>query len=286
MRIWGRQTPIQTGNGRLAQRESASFTPRRSLVRSQYRPPSSAAGSDTRDRPVWFSYNTEVQQRVSCPATGPACGGPLGWRPTGPRYRSRAAGLHVDQQRSVTAALAQRKLIHAQHPGRRADRRDGHHPDQADQRHPAHPAAKRPDNRAPARPPSASATACSTAVAAGGRRAYLLVSPLTCSAKVAFGQSGDRQRNRRNSKQLTTSQPPAAVSSSRRSYRPQTRSDTIPQPGQASDPATALAAIWTVSPARDTSSTCTPAKCGNSDLRTPRSHRAHAHRSPVSLMGS
>ena len=33
------------GSGRLAQRESASFTPRRSLVRSQYRPLSSAASS-------------------------------------------------------------------------------------------------------------------------------------------------------------------------------------------------------------------------------------------------
>jgi hypothetical protein len=31
--------PIPSGGGRLAQRESASFTPRRSLVRSQYRPP-------------------------------------------------------------------------------------------------------------------------------------------------------------------------------------------------------------------------------------------------------
>src|SRR6266571_1267713 len=31
------------GGGRLAQRESASFTPRRSLVRSQYRPPSVAS---------------------------------------------------------------------------------------------------------------------------------------------------------------------------------------------------------------------------------------------------
>src|SRR5580693_449802 len=29
----------RTSDGRLAQRESASFTPRRSLVRSQYRPP-------------------------------------------------------------------------------------------------------------------------------------------------------------------------------------------------------------------------------------------------------
>ena len=36
----GRATvPIPSGGGRLAQRESASFTPRRSLVRSQYRPP-------------------------------------------------------------------------------------------------------------------------------------------------------------------------------------------------------------------------------------------------------
>ena len=37
---------VVSGGGRLAQRESASFTPRRSLVRSQYRPPSSAAGSE------------------------------------------------------------------------------------------------------------------------------------------------------------------------------------------------------------------------------------------------
>ena len=51
--LWGRRgrpagcatVPIPSGGGRLAQRESASFTPRRSLVRSQYRPPSSAAGS-------------------------------------------------------------------------------------------------------------------------------------------------------------------------------------------------------------------------------------------------
>jgi hypothetical protein len=32
-------TALKPGGGRLAQRESASFTPRRSLVRSQYRPP-------------------------------------------------------------------------------------------------------------------------------------------------------------------------------------------------------------------------------------------------------
>ena len=37
---------LRIGGGRLAQRESASFTPRRSLVRSQYRPPSSPASCD------------------------------------------------------------------------------------------------------------------------------------------------------------------------------------------------------------------------------------------------
>jgi hypothetical protein len=79
------------------------------------------------------------------------------------------------------------------------------------------PAANRPDSRAPARPPSASATASSTAVTAGVRRACLLVSPLTCSANVTFARSGDRQRNRRTARQITTSQPPVAVSSNRRS---------------------------------------------------------------------
>jgi hypothetical protein len=36
------------GDGRLAQRESASFTPRRSLVRSQYRPPGTRPGGGPR----------------------------------------------------------------------------------------------------------------------------------------------------------------------------------------------------------------------------------------------
>jgi hypothetical protein len=35
----GRAAGLARMHGRLAQRESASFTPRRSLVRSQYRPP-------------------------------------------------------------------------------------------------------------------------------------------------------------------------------------------------------------------------------------------------------
>jgi hypothetical protein len=78
------------------------------------------------------------------------------------------------------------------------------------------PAANRPASRAPARPPSASATACSTAVTAGVRRACLLVSPLICSANVTLAHSGDRQINRRTARQITTSQPPIAVSSNRR----------------------------------------------------------------------
>src|SRR6185437_2059984 len=58
------------------------------------------------------------------------------------------------------------------------------------------PAANRPVSRAPARPPSASATASSSAVTAGVRRACLLVSPLTCSANITLAHSGDRHRNR------------------------------------------------------------------------------------------
>jgi hypothetical protein len=42
----------RSSHGRLAQRESASFTPRRSLVRSQYRPHWSAAGVRTSTRPA------------------------------------------------------------------------------------------------------------------------------------------------------------------------------------------------------------------------------------------
>jgi hypothetical protein len=78
-------------------------------------------------------------------------------------------------------------------------------------------AANLPDSRAPARPPSASATACSTPVSPGVRRAWRLVSPPTCSAKVTFAQAGTGQKKRRTVRQISTSRPPAAISSSRRS---------------------------------------------------------------------
>jgi hypothetical protein len=51
----------------------------------------------------------------------------------------RAAALHVDQDRAVAVAAAQRELIDAQHPRRRAHHRIGQGADQADQRHPADP---------------------------------------------------------------------------------------------------------------------------------------------------
>jgi hypothetical protein len=55
----------ETSVGRLAQRESASFTPRRSLVRSQYRPPSSAASYDLVTGRPSASGSSKRQQR-SC----------------------------------------------------------------------------------------------------------------------------------------------------------------------------------------------------------------------------
>jgi hypothetical protein len=48
---WLRGSSPPRDPGRLAQRESASFTPRRSLVRSQYRPPGISPGQRLQDRP-------------------------------------------------------------------------------------------------------------------------------------------------------------------------------------------------------------------------------------------
>jgi hypothetical protein len=53
-------------------------------------------------------------------------------------------------------------------------------------------AANRSDRPTPALPPSARATASSSAVTAGVRRAGRLVSPLTCPANVVFGCDPDR----------------------------------------------------------------------------------------------
>jgi len=75
-----RQGEPAAADGRLAQRESASFTPRRSLVRSQYRPP------ETRSSEV-----SPQLQAVPAPARRPIC----------PVCSGRRRTLH-SFQRSVT----------------------------------------------------------------------------------------------------------------------------------------------------------------------------------------
>jgi hypothetical protein len=79
------------GSGRLAQRESASFTPRRSLVRSQYRPPgqrsksklikipvsSSGSASTIRSEQVQTVRMTAAYSAVSVMASPCLCPGAL-----------------------------------------------------------------------------------------------------------------------------------------------------------------------------------------------------------------
>src|SRR5437879_8539039 len=60
----GQRAGTGPGAGRLAQRESASFTPRRSLVRSQYRPPRSEAVFGHGTRSQARTYSSKVQQQV------------------------------------------------------------------------------------------------------------------------------------------------------------------------------------------------------------------------------
>ncbi len=104
-------------------------------------------------------------------------------------------------------------------------------------------------------------------------------SPLTCSAKVVLGQAGAWHEKRRTVRQITTSRPPAAVSNSRRSYRPCTRRNTVPHPGQAADEPHALAWTRTDLPAEKTASTSTSARCGSRTSATSRSHGQHDHKS-------
>jgi hypothetical protein len=60
-----RRAAPTTSGGRLAQRESASFTPRRSLVRSQYRPPSNVTETVYRHqiRPV-ITTGAEAMDKI------------------------------------------------------------------------------------------------------------------------------------------------------------------------------------------------------------------------------
>ena len=70
----------------------------------------------------------------------------------------------------------------------------------------------------------------------------------------------------------------ARVSSSRLSYRPYTRRDTVPHPGHAADEPHVLAWMRTDLPAVKTCSTSTPVRCGSSTSATSRSHDQNRHR--------
>lgn len=79
-------------------------------------------------------------------------------------------------------------------------------------------------------------------------------------------------------RQTNTSWLPAAVSSSRRSYRLCTRRDTAPHPGH--DAARPHVRAWTrtVLPAMNTRSTSTSFRCGSRTSATSRSHGQHDHK--------
>jgi hypothetical protein len=86
-------------------------------------------------------------------------------------------GLDVDQSRALDAAPAEREVIHAQHP-HRARLRDG----------------SAISSRSMQIPGSAAATAPSSALSCGVRRAYRVVRPSTCSANVRFAQTRASQK--------------------------------------------------------------------------------------------
>ena len=78
--------------------------------------------------------------------------------------------------------------------------------------------------------------------------------------------------------QISTSRPPAAVSSSRRSYRLCTRRDTTPHPGHAAAGPHVLAWTRTDRPATNTRSTSTSFRCGSRTSATSRRHGQHDHK--------
>jgi hypothetical protein len=132
-----------------------------------------------------------------------------GCRPGGGSRRLPAA--------SLTAALAQRELVHAEHPGSCADGGDGHGADQPDQRRPAYPGRQSPAHPRP-RP-------------AAERQRYCLEHGGHCRGppRVPAGQPADllgegllrplREQAQEPAKTITTSVPATAVSSKRLSCR-------------------------------------------------------------------
>src|SRR5262249_22131617 len=95
--------------GRLAQRESASFTPKRPLVRSQYRPPSSEAIFHRRRWALSWPYSNEVQQRSAVKALAQL----LERRPRG-LGRNLCVDLRRDRELGVTQDLHGDSRVHVE----------------------------------------------------------------------------------------------------------------------------------------------------------------------------
>lgn len=85
--------PGAAQGGRLAQRESASFTPKRSLVRSQYRPHSSEAVSLSGEAAFLIVRGESGDNMIFPDGAGASLKGPLGQGPKAcpPAWTSSAA---------------------------------------------------------------------------------------------------------------------------------------------------------------------------------------------------
>ena len=96
----------------MAQRESASFTPRRSLVRSQYRPPSSPAGCDRTTGRFGSWCSSKVQQRSLGIRVEPLT--ELLKRLAGGRRGNLGIDLHRDGDLAVPQDLHREARVHVE----------------------------------------------------------------------------------------------------------------------------------------------------------------------------
>jgi hypothetical protein len=96
--------------GRLAQRESASFTPKRSLVRSQYRPRRSQAMFHRRTWPLSCPYSSMSTGRAGSDLRFSIGAAPTGWNlPSHPRWSGECG--HSDRGRTSTPGSASPALL-------------------------------------------------------------------------------------------------------------------------------------------------------------------------------
>ena len=114
---------------------------------------------------------------------------------------------------------------------------------------------------APGRPASTSAIDDIICRSAGVYRACGRVRPSTCSANVTAAQRELPHLDRRTTNSITTGVSPTGASGSFRAYRPCTRQDGIPGPGQRAGSARHDVRNATTPAARSTDSRTTPVEC-------------------------